>query len=184
MDEFSRSAKARWKAEQRVLARTAFPLADNELQRLFDHVSERLEDDPCNHTLSVTESWLADHGHSASGTLDWLREHGGYCDCEVVGNALDHWEQNRGLGVQIPPGWVVTYADPSLAGGDWALKEDLLQLLHPGQNRIADLGWYVDHFGITIVQASFQGESLAQAREQDPASALSALRSLMLQFSD
>jgi hypothetical protein len=27
--------------------------------------------------------------------LAWLAENGGYCDCEVAGNAADHWEQNR-----------------------------------------------------------------------------------------
>jgi len=27
--------------------------------------------------------------------LDWLKEHDGFCDCEVLANALDHWQQNR-----------------------------------------------------------------------------------------
>ena len=183
MDASSREAKTKWQAQQRFLARAAFPLPDNELQQLFDHVDARLENDPCDHTLSLTTGWLADHGHANSRTVDWLREHGGHCDCEVVANALDHWDQNRGLGVQIPDGWAVTYADPSLAGGDWELKEDLLQLQHVGQNRLADLGWYVDHFRILVFQDSFDGERLADASVQDPKSALSTLRALMLQFS-
>jgi hypothetical protein len=27
--------------------------------------------------------------------IGWLTDNGGYCDCEVEGNAADHWEQNR-----------------------------------------------------------------------------------------
>jgi hypothetical protein len=145
----------------------------------------RLEVEPCDdHTLRLTLGWLADHSHSSTRTLEWLGEHGGYCDCEVVvGNAFDHWEQNRGLGVQIPDGWVVTYADPSLAGDAWETQGGLLQLHDAGRNRIADLGWYIDYFRVLILQDDFDGEQLSEVRAQDQEAALSALRSLLLRFS-
>jgi hypothetical protein len=184
MDTSSREAKAKWQAQQRILARAAFPLPDDQLQRLFDYVDAQLDLEPCDHTLRSTLGWLDDHGHSPTRTVDWLREHGGYCDCEVVANASDHWDQNRGLDVQVPDGWVVTYSDPSVAGDDREPKEDLLQLHHAGHNRIADLGWYIDHFRVRILQGDFNGELLAEVRVQDQQAALSALRSLLLRFSN
>ncbi len=39
--------------------------------------------------------WLAANEQSVVEVLAWLNKHGGYCDCEVVANAADHWEQYR-----------------------------------------------------------------------------------------
>jgi hypothetical protein len=80
------------------------------------------------------------------------------------------------------PGWVTTYADPSLRSKTWELKEDLLLLHHPGLNRIADLGWYRDHFTVVIFQDDFQGTLLGQRDAQDPGAILSALRELLETF--
>lgn len=86
--------------------------------------------------------------------------------------------------MHVPDGWVVTYADPSLAGDDWERKEDLLQLRHAGLNRLADLGWYVDQFRICVFQGDFQGEFLGDVRVQDSESARSALHALLVQFAN
>jgi hypothetical protein len=67
----------------------------------------------------------------------------------------------------IIPGWITTYADPSLRSKTWELKEDLLQLHHPGLNRIADLGWYHDHFTVVVFQPDFQGTVLGEREAQD-----------------
>jgi len=123
-----------------------------------------------------------DAGLSSERTVEWLREHGGHCDCEVIANAAEHWEENRGLGLEVPDGWSVIYSDPSLAGDDWESKEDLLQLRHARLNRLADLGWYVDHFRIYILQDDFHGELLSDVRAKDAASARSALHALLTRF--
>lgn len=182
MDTSSREAKAEWRQQQRSSARAAFPLSDDQLQQMFDWVDRHLETERCDHTLRFTLGWLSAAGLSGERTITWLREHGGYCDCEVIANAADHWEQNRGLGLEVPDGWAVTYSDPSLAGDDWEPKEDLLQLRHAGLNRLADLGWYVDHFRICILQDDFDGELLREVAVQDLESARSALRALLLRF--
>jgi hypothetical protein len=82
----------------------------------------------------------------------------------------------------LAPGWVATYADPSLGSGTWELKEDLLQVHHPGLNRIADLGWYRDHFTVVVFQPDFQGALLGEREAQDQASALVALQELLETF--
>jgi len=47
--------------------------------------------------LHFTKQWIAKHGQVESSVLDWLKSHGGFCDCEVLANAADHWEQSRWL---------------------------------------------------------------------------------------
>jgi hypothetical protein len=81
-----------------------------------------------------------------------------------------------------PQGWVTTYVDPSLHSETWELKEDLLQLHHPGLNRVADLGWYRDHFTAVVYQPDFQGALLGERQAHDPASALVALQQLLETF--
>jgi hypothetical protein len=81
------------------------------------------------------------------------------------------------------PGWIVTYADPSLDSRTWELKEDLLQLHHPQLDRVADLGWYVDHFSVLVFQGDFHGEQLARRDTADQVAALATLRECLEIFS-
>lgn len=90
-----RSYKRALKEEQRLLAQKAFPLIDSALEQLFAEVDSSLERSGCDHTLRFTKQWLSLQNHDSEPTLTWLREHGGFCDCEVIANAYDHWEQYR-----------------------------------------------------------------------------------------
>lgn len=80
-------------------------------------------------------------------------------------------------------GWTVSHRDPSLGTEAWALKEDLLQLHHHELDRVADLGWYADRFGLSVHQGDFLGPVLGQAEAADAEAALSALHSLLVRFS-
>jgi len=95
MDHENRNLKKAWKQEQREAARAAFPLPDRELAALFDAVEDLLAGTSCDHSLRHTRAWLVEHGHFGDLVVSWLEENGGYCDCEVVANVRDHWEQNR-----------------------------------------------------------------------------------------
>lgn len=77
------------------MARKAFPLADEALEQLFAAVETSVEQHGCDHTLRFTQQWLTEHGENPESAIAWLKNHGGLCDCEVVANAYDHWEQNR-----------------------------------------------------------------------------------------
>jgi hypothetical protein len=101
VDSQSRSDKKRWQAQQRAAARAAFPLPDERLGRLFDHVARGLAANECDHTLRFTLEALAEIQPS-SPVVQWLAEQGGYCDCEVDANARDRWEQNRLCGGEAP----------------------------------------------------------------------------------
>ena len=91
----ARDRKGAWKAEQRQQAQAAFPIASAFLQSLFEHVEARVGSEGCDHTYRFTNEWLFDHQLPSIPVLAWLAEHGGFCDCEVVANARDHWKQNK-----------------------------------------------------------------------------------------
>jgi hypothetical protein len=83
-----------WEQQQRAVARATFPLADPQLQALFDHVEQQVAAEGCDHSRRFTESWLSTSGIAAEPVLSWLADHGGYCDCEVVANAQEDWQSS------------------------------------------------------------------------------------------
>jgi hypothetical protein len=95
MDTSDRGRKKAWKLQQRKLAQDRFPIPDALLESLFQAVDTQVEDSGCDHTLRFTQAWIAEHKQPEAEILAWLREHGGFCDCEVLLNSVDHWEQNR-----------------------------------------------------------------------------------------
>lgn len=95
MDAGDRDRKKAWKLQQRRLAQDAFPISNALLESLFEAVYARVENSGCDHTLRFTQAWIAEHKQPEAEILAWLGEHGGCCDCEVLSNAADNWEQNR-----------------------------------------------------------------------------------------
>lgn len=95
MDNTDRNRKRAWNDEQKTQARASFPLKDKLMEQLFSAVDQALEAEGCDHTLRFTESWLDRSGFDRQTPIAWFKEHGGYCDCEVIANACDHWERNR-----------------------------------------------------------------------------------------
>lgn len=61
---------------------------DNKLlEDLFDYLDEKLPVKGCNNDLSMTISFLKEHGvKNIDNVIAWLQSKGGYCDCEVLAN--------------------------------------------------------------------------------------------------
>lgn len=95
MDANDRDRKKAWKLQQRRVARDAFPVANSLLESMFEAVDAAVASAGCDHSLRFTESWIAENMQPRGQILSWLSGHGGSCDCEVLANAADHWEQNR-----------------------------------------------------------------------------------------
>jgi len=100
MDREKKRLKQDWRQQQRAAARAQFPLADDQLQSLFAFIEAQLDEADGDHSRRFTQQWLLSEGMAPEPVLVWLEEHGGYCDCEVVANAQQHWEENR---QQEPP---------------------------------------------------------------------------------
>lgn len=95
MDASDRDRKKAWKQQQQRLAQDDFPISDALLETLFEAVDAQVENSGCDHTLRFTRAWISEHKQPETDVLGWLREHGGCCDCEVLSNSADYWEQNR-----------------------------------------------------------------------------------------
>lgn len=95
MDREDRERKRAWKARERAAAKQAFPLSDEELSAFFVHVAASVHRDGCDKTLRATEAWIVQWAVDRERFVAWLHDQSGFCDCEVVANAGDHWRQNR-----------------------------------------------------------------------------------------
>ena len=87
--------KKQWMTAEKDAARAKFPLRDDQLEALFDAVEAAIEDVACDHSLKATREWLEDGGLDVQAVIGWLQSNGGFCDCEVVANVREHWEESR-----------------------------------------------------------------------------------------
>jgi hypothetical protein len=67
----------------------SLPMPADLFRQLFDRLDERLIEDGCDHSLRLTEEFLAGSEVDTEAVLAWLAERGGYCDCEVLANVED-----------------------------------------------------------------------------------------------
>lgn len=95
MKQADRERKKAWKERERADARAGFPLAGEQLASLFQFVETSVDGHDCDHSRRFTEQWLKNEGAPRTAVIEWLESNGGFCDCEVIYNAQDHWEQNR-----------------------------------------------------------------------------------------
>ena len=72
------------------------PISKNDLQKLFFHLDENLENG-CDHTLNITEEFLNSNNLSTQTIIPWLSTYGGYCDCEVLWNVTESWAETVGF---------------------------------------------------------------------------------------
>ena len=85
--------RAKWREHQRSSARAAFPVAPAELKALFDYLDAELPSMGCDHSRRITETWIRLHDHDAQAVLTWLDDHGGFCDCEVLLNCEQSFDE-------------------------------------------------------------------------------------------
>lgn len=81
-----RQALKSWKAGQQQEFAASLPMQADLFHHLFDSLNEQLGADECDHSLRLTEEFLADTDVDAEAVIEWLAEQGGYCDCEVLAN--------------------------------------------------------------------------------------------------
>lgn len=70
----------------------AMPLSLQNLGELFDYLDEELSEHDCDHTCRMTMNFLSSKKLDAESILPWLGEYGGNCDCEVLANVEESWE--------------------------------------------------------------------------------------------
>ena len=79
------------KEKERTQFIASVPAPKSTIRELFEYLDS--SDSPCDNTLSQTQGFLKERGIPEEKVVPWLEEHGGYCDCEVLANAEDVWNQ-------------------------------------------------------------------------------------------
>ena len=83
-----------YKDLQRQAFESSLPMARELFLDLFDYLNEQSESTECNHDFSLTEQFLRDKQvNNVEEVLEFLRENGGYCDCEVIFNVEEKFEE-------------------------------------------------------------------------------------------
>lgn len=74
---------------------TSYILSLEQVVSLFEYVESKLEDTGCDHSRRHTQQWLSmnipQEQHEA--VLAEIEEMGGYCDCEVLMNCYEEYEE-------------------------------------------------------------------------------------------
>ena len=98
----SKEEKARRKAIQWELAEKerqeflkSLPVDPEIIVELFNYLDKELEAQGCEHDYSITKAFLASKQIQNEGIFEWFRENGGYCDCEILFNIEDRFDNLR-----------------------------------------------------------------------------------------
>jgi Protein of unknown function (DUF2695) len=86
-----------WGKQNREAARAKFPLENAQLQQFFDDLNALMEEGgscfhDTRHAQQVADAMPLNHEKTQT-LLDWCADNGGYCDCEILYNTEEHWQQ-------------------------------------------------------------------------------------------
>jgi hypothetical protein len=83
------------KNNERAQFLSSLPASESDIKALFDYLNENPND--CDNTLRQTINFIKERNLPEKEIISWLNELGGYCDCEVLANVEDNWEQMFGV---------------------------------------------------------------------------------------
>ena len=64
----------------------------DQFRELSDDLDEKLSEQGCQDDLRLTTAFLEAQDCDAEAVLSWLEENGGGCDCEVLGNIEEKFD--------------------------------------------------------------------------------------------
>ena len=87
------------KKELREKAKLEFenslPTSKAKFTQLFDYLDEKLGEYDCDDSLRLTTAFLQENKvENIDQINNWLRENGGYCDCEVINNVEEMFDED------------------------------------------------------------------------------------------
>ena len=78
------------KSRERAEFQASIPAPKAEILDLFEHLENG---EPCDNTLRQTLEFIQARSLQEPEMIAWLEQHGGFCDCEVILNVEDTWNQ-------------------------------------------------------------------------------------------
>ena len=87
------------KKELREKAKLEFenslPISREKFTQLFDFLDEKLSEYDCDDSLTLTVEFLQENKIEKIEKIEsWLQKNGAYCDCEVLNNVEEMFEDN------------------------------------------------------------------------------------------
>jgi hypothetical protein len=85
--------------ELRLKAKQEFennlPMSRDIFLNLFNYLDDELSENECDHNLEITINFLNSLNiKNISSVTDWLKDNGGYCDCEVLANVEEKFDDD------------------------------------------------------------------------------------------
>jgi len=91
--ELQKQRRRNFKQQEKERFESSLPADRSIFLGLFDYLDEHLQEYGCDHSMCLTEKYLALTGMTEIvDMLDWLANHGAYCDCEVLANVEELFE--------------------------------------------------------------------------------------------
>jgi len=72
---------------------SSLPISREKFTQLFDFLDEKLGEYECDNSLKLTIEFLHENKiENFDEIKNWLQENGGYCDCEVLNNVEEMFD--------------------------------------------------------------------------------------------
>ncbi len=81
------------RGSNRAQVRNSLPVAADLMAGLFDYVDDELQHADCDHSLKHTLEYIRDKKLPKQLVIEWLESAGGFCDCEVIANAEEQFQE-------------------------------------------------------------------------------------------
>ncbi len=82
-----------YKNAQEKIFEDSLPMERQLFYELFDYLNDKSETVACNHDFSLTKEFLKDKNADGQKVLEFLQENGAGCDCEVIFNVEEKFEE-------------------------------------------------------------------------------------------
>lgn len=69
------------------------PAHQYDFEDLFDYLEDKLEREPCNHSLRFAMQFMMENRLNFAKMSAWLQENGGFCDCKVIEQIVPYWRK-------------------------------------------------------------------------------------------
>lgn len=90
--EEKRKALAEYKRKQKEAFLSSLPMSAELFRELFDYLDAELSVQGCQDDLQLTRAFLLDQDCNTEAVLKWLAENGGGCDCEILANIEEKFD--------------------------------------------------------------------------------------------
>lgn len=73
----------------------SLPISRKKFTQLFDFIDKKLCENECDDSLKLTTEFLKENKIDNIDIIqNWLQENGGYCDCEVLNNVEEMFDED------------------------------------------------------------------------------------------